>query len=59
MAINNLIKYFPILSVTQVVTLLNKQDKKGRVLGDMCRVPRVTGDSGVLPRENFKEEHVY
>jgi hypothetical protein len=38
---------------------LNKQDKRGWVLGDMWRAPQVTGDSGVLPRENFKEEHIY
>jgi hypothetical protein len=37
----------------------NKQDKRGRVLDDMGRVPQVTRDSGILPRENFKEEHIY
>jgi hypothetical protein len=37
----------------------NKQNKRGRVLGDKGRVPQVTGDSGILPRKNFKEEHIY
>jgi hypothetical protein len=38
---------------------LNKQDERGKVLGDTWRVPQVTRDSEVLPRENFKEEHIY
>jgi hypothetical protein len=32
---------------------------RGRVLEDMGRVPHIRGNPGVLPRENFKEEHMY